>query len=498
MERIANDIGGLARDLESSLIKQLRRYDSRSLLRWALTSLDGTSRKRYQGYKGLSRDLSEVTASSLPHLATRWLVELLVAYPSSGARDLTDSSVLKIVRLLFNAFDAGIYDALERCGLESVELDYRKALSEGVRPAIREIKPLRWDRIAYEKAAISRRDDSFAREVQTKHLLKALRGRPDLGYYSGLSVALLDAYDFSLESLVQALVALGQTDGLNEMRLSEVIRFVENNARSTKRECDPRHAGAVCRFLVLDRGRFKDTAPEVYKASRDARLLVRPLVVETYSDLAVDQDPVVLFASGFMTDCLAWLFRQVTSGFWTLPEWATPPVVNASLKLLHQKMLTELDVRIKTRLASEGIFAVTNIQCKSLAANTGARTPGEIDVLAFDAARHRIYVLESKDHRGTFDPRTVQNLLDRAVGPHEKETDVERLQAKGTFVRAHSDSIAKRLLGGRHGYSSDWGVSVAFISEGVDPIEFSTSLNIPQFLQAGTVSALDLSSLPLL
>ncbi len=154
------------------------------------------------------------------------------------------------------------------------------------------------------------------------------------------------------------------------------------------------------------------------------------------------------------------------------PDTVPRPIANA-FNNFRNRQNRQLERHVFQILEDAGIPFKGNIEPHQ-AELSGLRLTGEVDALAGDPARSRLWVCEVKDVSATVSPRTVADRVRKFTDP--RRGYISQLLRSLTEVRA-SPGVAARLLG-LPDPDRAWTVLPLMITRRVEPAAFTSNSTV--------------------
>lgn len=301
---------------------------------------------------------------------------------------------------------------------------------------------------------------------------------------------------FGLEAMLAALQVASSLSTLAPGKLVElsIEEFVgEVCAWST---VDPDEVRSVSAFLV-----FRPDGPPV--GTRRPRVDNQPLRASLRPFLLRDPDRLVVAPR------VAHATQRIFGSYllegrfpWVGPT-ELPDDVKSALAQWKQSWARAVEDDVVDRAEEASTIVARNVT-PEMAVGWGARgLPGEIDVLALDHPRKRLWVIEAKSMRRAFDNMSIarqvatflgpEGLADpeRAEGVSQARTSrkfmVDRLLAKREWASRHLNEIVTGL-GSDLGDEAEWSVYPLMVTVGPHPAGFAAAPRVP-FASLTTVAA---------
>jgi len=199
---------------------------------------------------------------------------------------------------------------------------------------------------------------------------------------------------------------------------------------------------------------------------RQNRLATRPLI-----GLSDDE---VLFAPWMIHRAQSVFAAYLLDGRLPWRPADVPPAVRDAFVRFRQVLNDQLQreaVNVIRRLG----FALKQRVDPAEAARYGIRLPGEVDVMAADAKRRKLWICEVKDLSPAASPSTVSVRLEKYLAP---DGYVDQLVAR-TEAAASAVKGALRLLGLSPEKPWRWDVLPLMITRRVEPAAFAYGLSVP-------------------
>jgi len=221
-------------------------------------------------------------------------------------------------------------------------------------------------------------------------------------------------------------------------------------------------------FLTLDAGKLRTEPFEYWKLDkRDQRLASRPF--------APSEDGMIVFAPHRVMATQQLLATYLSEG--RLPWPSRPLAVARSLEELRQQRNKSFESDVADVAQGAGLTVVPNVEAKRLRSaglpQQVASRIGEVDVLAIDATRSVIWVLEAKDLQSVYGPVELAGNIRKF---HDPKGFVPRLQLKLALLEPHADLLAEI---GEHPTGIPWTLHAAIVTQHVEPAAFVPQSPIP-------------------
>ena len=214
-------------------------------------------------------------------------------------------------------------------------------------------------------------------------------------------------------------------------------------------------------FLTLDAGKLRTGLFEYWKLDkRDQRLASRPF--------APNGDGMIVFAPHRVMATQQLLVTYLSEG--RLPWPSRPRAVARSLEELRQQRNKSFESDVADVARAAGLIVVPNVEAKRLRSaglpQQVASRIGQVDVLAIDATRSVIWVLEAKDLQSVYGPVELAGNIRKFHGP---KGFVPRLQLKLASLEPHAGLLAAI---GERSTSTPWTLHAAIVTQQVEPAAF--------------------------
>jgi hypothetical protein len=251
-------------------------------------------------------------------------------------------------------------------------------------------------------------------------------------------------------------------------------------------EIDPGELGAAARWLTLDpdgvASDLRGGAIEHWELNRRAfRLATRPLV-PTSDDGVV----VAPWAAGYTRTILA---GNLLDGRLPWPDTALPAPVVAELAHYRRDRNTELERATLDAFANlPGFIAIGNVKKPKVLGLSSL--PREIDVVAVDERRGRLWVVEVKDRTIAWSPHQIRKAIDEFNG---EKGYVSKIVANVAIITTHADVVAASLGAAAR---DRWDVRGAMVTRRIEPAAFSGEPQILYCTVEGIAATFDTDDLP--
>lgn len=244
-------------------------------------------------------------------------------------------------------------------------------------------------------------------------------------------------FGFSIDELrrfLDAVEDLGirQQQYLLTMRRSEFCQLPEAE----------RAADRIVDFLLLDhRPNWRQVPDGFLAADRQPWRFRRRLSVLRRPILQVDDeaDPALLVAPGLLREAFGYTLQNYYRGDY--PDWQLGPAMLAWSGRSRNKRGLEFNGEVATALGTLGWQVESEIKLTKLLRRAFNRNYGDIDVLAWDASRNRILVIECKNVQYRKTPGEVAEQLSDFRGdmlPNGKPDLLRKHLDRVTLVREHA------------------------------------------------------------
>lgn len=258
--------------------------------------------------------------------------------------------------------------------------------------------------------------------------------------------------------------AVTWTQGADDV--AEVARAELRDTAITWSSLPPPEIDAALGLLTLTPAQLRDEGLRYWEQERRSyRLATRPLVCAGEDRLILIPRRIAatqeIYAAYMLDGRLPW------------PPSSVPRVVADAFNNFRNKQNKDLERQVVQILSGLGIPFRGNVEPHH-AAPSGLRLTGEIDALAADPGRSRLWVCEVKDVSAAASPRTV---ADRVRKYTERDGYVSQLLRSLGEVRA-SPGAAARLLGAPDP-DRDWDVQPLMITRYVEPAAFAQNPDVP-------------------
>lgn len=226
---------------------------------------------------------------------------------------------------------------------------------------------------------------------------------------------------------------------------------------------DPGEIDSAARWLTLDpEGVTTDLrggAIEHWELNRRAyRLATRPLVPTTDEEVLVAP-----WAAGYTRTILA---GNLLDGRLPWPDTALPGPVVAELARYRRDRNTELERETLAAFTGlPGFTAIGNVKKPKVLGLSSL--PREIDVVAVDERRGRLWVVEVKDRTIAWSPHQIRTAIDEFIG----ETGYASKVLANVAIIAENADIVATALGAAD--RERWDVRGAMVTRRIEPAAFS-------------------------
>jgi len=228
-------------------------------------------------------------------------------------------------------------------------------------------------------------------------------------------------------------------------------------------QIDPAELHAAASWLTLDpdgvASDLRGGAIEHWELNRRSyRLATRPLVPTRNGEVFVAP-----WTAGYTRTIL---LGNLLDGRLPWPDNALPARVTAALAKYRKDRNTELEQECLAAFkALPGFVSIGNVKkAKVLGLST---LPREIDVIAIDERRGRLWIVEVKDRTIAWSPHQIRTAIDQFNGA---EGYTPRVVANVAFFTPHADLIAAALGAATH---ATWEVSGAMVTRRIEPAAFA-------------------------
>ena len=403
------------------------------------------------------------------------LLESLLARPAAGGINADTFEIAEAADLASEAIDASLYLHATRHRLHDLQI----AVGEHGQYAITDTAP--------QQAATATIDiDAYLRADRADRLRlnpQPLTGTPvrltgshgsqpqdftrleDLPLPGSLRTAdavLKQALGTGIDGIKAVLgTAVTWTTGADDV--TEVAQTGVREAAIAWSHLPAEQIDAALNLLILTLSQLRDEGlPYWEQERRTHRLATRPLIRTGAEDLLLIprriEATMDIYAACFLDGRLPW------------PPDAVPRAVGVAFNNFRNRQNRELERHLFQILEDAGIPFKGNIEPHH-AAPFGLRLTGEIDALAGDLARSRLWVCEVKDVSAAASPRTVADRVRKFTDP--RRGYISKLLRSLTEVRA-SPVAAARLLG-LPDPDRAWTVLPLMITRRVEPAAFTSN-----------------------
>lgn len=282
---------------------------------------------------------------------------------------------------------------------------------------------------------------------------------------AGIDAALRSECGFGLDSLLGVPEALTgwPVDDDAPVGAATVEAITSFCADALVLKIDPGELHAAARWLTLTpegvASDLRGGAIEHWELNRRAhRLATRPLVPT--SDGRVFVAP---WTAGYTRTILA---GNLLDGRLPWPDTTLPATVTTALKQYRQDRNTDLERETLTAFeALPDFIAIGNVKKPKV---LGLRTlPREIDVVAVDERRGRLWVVEVKDRTVAWSPHQMRTAINEFNGVNGY---VSKVVANVAILATHANTVAASLGAAAR---KDWDVRGAMVTRRVEPAAFS-------------------------
>jgi hypothetical protein len=256
-----------------------------------------------------------------------------------------------------------------------------------------------------------------------------------LPQFSATNAAMRQELSFSLETLIRTVSSLQAWPVTNESPFAwatraDIVRFCLEDVQGPVSEIE-----AALDFLSIDSARLGAGVLEHWEQERRAvRLANRPLIRRGSGELALGPWTLRGFARR--------LSRYLEAGRLIWPDKSLPGGVVEALQVYRSERNRQLERETLDRARSLSLKCVAGVKKPRLIGLD--HLPGEIDVLAIDAARGTIWVIEAKDPFEAFSYAQLRYQLDR-FHRDDRLAYVAKLLAKTTAVREGATQVAAAM-----------------------------------------------------
>ena len=219
---------------------------------------------------------------------------------------------------------------------------------------------------------------------------------------------------------------------------------------------------------------------------RANRLTLRPII---RANDGTDDDPILWILPRLAHHTKDVMLRYLSDGRLPWPHRSQSTGMRAALARWRRLSENQLERAAQIAVKSAQCVAIRNLTPNKARAQQ-IEIPGEIDLLAFDVERRRIWVMECKHLHEPFSPpemtrhlldfhgRTALPEVDQAFLPKQAQTTkksyVDKLLAKAHAVRAHQRGVLRLAgLAPQHGGDDPWIVIPLFVTEHVEFAAFA-------------------------
>ena len=228
----------------------------------------------------------------------------------------------------------------------------------------------------------------------------------------------------------------------------------------------PEQIDAALDLLILTPGQLREEGLAYWEQERRTyRLATRPLIRTGTGNLLLIPRQIEatmdVYAAYFLDGRLPWP-----------PDTVPRPIANA-FNNFRNRQNRQLERHVFQILEDAGIPFKGHIEPHQ-AEPSGLRLTGEVDALAGDPARSRLWVCEVKDVSATVSPRTVADRVRKFTDP--RRGYISQLLRSLTEVRA-SPGVAARLLG-LPDPDRAWTVLPLMITRRVEPAAFTSNSTV--------------------
>jgi hypothetical protein len=453
----------VARCLNDAYADRVRRATELSL---ALTAPWG------QHWRATALDAPEPATITRP---LELLLESLLARPTSGDINADTFEIAEAADLASEAIDASLYLHATRHRLHDLQI----AVDEHGQYAITDTAPHQAATATIDIGAYLQADRADRLRLNPQPLTGTpvrLTGSPrsqpqdftrleDLplpGSLRTADAALKQALGTGIDGIKAVLgTAVTWTTGADDV--TEVAQTRLREAAIAWSHLSPEQINAALDLLILAPGHLQtEGLPYWEQERRTHRLATRPLIRTGTGRLLLIprriEATMDIYAAYFLDGRLPW------------PPDAVPRAVADAFNNFRNRQNRELERRIFQILETAGIPFKGNIEPHH-AAPFGLRLTGEIDALAGDPARSRLWVCEVKDVSAAASPRTVADRVRKFTDPGRGY--ISKLLRSLTEVRA-SPGAAARLLG-LPDPDRAWTVLPLMITRRVEPAAFTSN-----------------------
>lgn len=376
-----------------------------------------------------------------------------IATPSAFERD-------RMYAVGRHLFEAGMRSETIHQGLSETEIE----ITDGYEVVLHHAPgDLDFDQLQYTRAAQSmpERPNAVA-QPQPGEPIRISVALPKL---AGIDAALRSECGFGVDAL------LGVPDALTSWPVDDdapvaaatfdgIVSFCKD---ALLVEIDPGELDAAARWLTLDPGGvasdLRGGAIEHWELNRRSfRLATRPLVPTSGEEVLLSP-----WAAGYTRTILA---GNLLDGRLPWPDTALPAPVVAELAQYRQDRNTELE---RDTLAAftdlPGFIAIGNVKKPKVLGLSSL--PREIDVVAIDERRGRLWVVEVKDRTIAWSPHQIRTAIDEFNG---EKGYASKVVANVAIIAEHADIVAAALGAAAR---DRWDVRGAMVTRRIEPAGFS-------------------------
>lgn len=220
--------------------------------------------------------------------------------------------------------------------------------------------------------------------------------------------------------------AIGQQQFIMAMRRSECIGLIAET-QATARIVDLLVLASRPSWREVPEG-FRPTDRQPWRFRRRLSVLRRPML-----QVDDDPDPTLVIAPGLLREAFGYTLQNYYRGDY--PDWQLGPAMLAWFGRSRRKRGMEFNAQVAAALRALGWQVEAEIKLTKVLRRALDRDYGDIDVLAWDAVRNRILVIECKDVQYRKTPGEVAEQLSDFRG--------EMLpNGKPDLLRKHLDRVA--------------------------------------------------------
>lgn len=497
--------GNAARDLETGRIHpklerilrdSMSHYEPRSLLLHALSQLEAANAAHLRHLQKLAWQLgfpeheldleaqaSEQSAKDVALSRTIALVvEELLARPPTGTAQPARDGWQELISIAGSTLESGLRS-------ESIHLDLLSSVTEisdtyEIEYRLEGLIDIDMDRYSAARSSASLPAPApigdRSEEVEAGDPSPLSELLPEL---ESLDRCLASTMGFGLDALAGLLNACRQwpvTDArpVGIATEDEIVAWADELVPQASREA----IAAALSWLTIDSETLRDTRIEHWEVEhREQRIATRPFVAlgeERYVLPWTSEAALRLLASYLSDRRLPW------------PASTLPDAVVTVQARSRQGQNHQLERDVIAALKRAGLDAFGPIKPQKAARHGLKKLGGEIDALAVDADRRRVWVVEAKDPQMSFSGRQLRRLVTDFLEP---DGYVDRLLGKASDVRRDVDALlTKRGLAAE----DDWVVLPLLVTRYPEAAAYATSPRVPFATLGGMLSTIGSSAMP--